>query len=266
MKDWIFFALFFAFAVRSESQVLVGPTGGMQYSWVGYENKEYKGAYKTKPVLGFNAGAAVSFRVRKRFFLTSSLLYSTKGKLVEGKADALLHHRVTYKYIEVPILYSVDFKARLSSNAQFKYFLGIGPNISYWLGGKGVLYNSDFAENNVPKTEFKIRFNRDPVVGEQNEMIVEKANRVQLGLNLAAGLTVEPLPNQKFMLIGRFEFGHSFFSTAYKGVFKNTFYADELRSRNLGGRISLFYLIDTKTEDRKKGKTTSHIRKIKRRR
>jgi len=258
-------SLFFAFAIRSESQVLVGPTGGIQYSWVSYENKDYKSGYKTKPVLGFNAGAAVSFRVRKRFFLTSSILYSTKGKLVEGRSDALLRHQVTYKYIEIPILYSVDFKARLSSNAHFKYFLGIGPNISYWLGGKGVLYNSDFAENNVPKTAFKIRFNKDAALGEQDEMVVQKANRVQLGLNLAAGLTFEPMPNQKFMLIGRFEFGHSFFSTDYNGVFKNTFYADELRSRNLGARLSLFYLIDTKTEERKKGKTTSNIRKIKRR-
>jgi hypothetical protein len=250
----------------SEAQILIGPTAGLQYSWVSFDNKDYKDTYKVKPVFGYNVGGALSFRVRKRFFLTSSFLYSTKGKVVEGKADKLLRHEITYRYIDIPIIYSVDFKAKISSNDQFKYFFGIGPNISYWLGGKGTLYNSDYAENNVPPMSYKIVFNRDENNPGSNQMVVQKANRVQLGLNLAAGVVAEPMPNQKFVVVTRFEFGHSFFSTEHNGVFTGTYYQDELRSRNIGVRLSVVYMVDTKTEDRKKGKSTSTLKKVKRKR
>ena len=218
-----------------------------------------------KPSWGFHAGLGLSFRVRKRFFLTSSFLYSTKGKVVDGIADNLLRHDVVYKFIDIPIIYSVDFKANIGDNNQFKYFFGIGPNISYWLGGKGTLYNTDFHENQVPETEFEIVFGKDENEIGENEMGVKDPNRIQLGLNLAGGLVLEPVPFQKFMFVLRYEFGHSYFSTEGDGHFLNTTYQDDLRSRSQGFRISLFYMADIRTEERKKGKSTIKQERRKRR-
>jgi hypothetical protein len=254
---------FFVFAViaitcntRSEAQILIGPVAGGQYSWVSMDDKQTSNFFNIKPKLGYHAGLGLSFRVRKRFFLTSSFLYSTKGKTVEGKADQLLHHEVVYKYIDVPILYSVDFKAKVGNNYEFKYFLGLGPNISYWLGGKGTLYNTDYNENSVPELNFKIAFRKTESEMGENEMVVNKVNRVQLGLNLAAGLVLEPVPDRKIIFLVRYELGHSFMSTDDNGHFPNTTYQDNLRARNQGIRISLFYMADIRTEDRKKGKST----------
>jgi hypothetical protein len=175
---------------------------------------------------------------------------------VIGKADKLLRHEVVYKYIDIPILYSVDFKAKLGANTEFKYFLGLGPNISYWLGGKGSLYNTDFNENSIPETNFKITFKKDESEIGDDEMAVKKANRIQLGLNIAAGLVLEPAPYQKFIFLVRYELGHSFLSTENNGLFLNTTYQDDLRTRNQGLRVSLFYMVDIRTEERKKGKST----------
>jgi hypothetical protein len=259
--------LFFAFAIvwsdNVYSQLLIGPTAGGQLSWVSFEEKGNKSYFDMRPHWGYHAGVALSFRVRKRFFLTSSFLYSTKGKSITGKQDPLLRHEVVYKYIDVPIVYSVDFKAKFGDNYEFKYFLGIGPNISYWLGGKGSLYTSDFHENQAPELDFEIVFDKDENEIADAEMGVEEPNRIQLGLNLAAGITLEPVPYQKFMFIARYELGHSFLSTESNGRFKNTYYQDDLRVRNQGFRLSLFYMIDIRTEERKKGKSTIRQKRMK---
>jgi hypothetical protein len=253
------FVSFFLLSLLSttEAQVLVGPVAGGQYSWTNFDDKELKDIYKVKPVPGFHAGVGLSFLVRKRFFLHGAFLYSTKGKVIEGKEDKLLRNKVRYRFIDVPILYTVDFKARLGGNKEFKYYLGLGPNISYWLGGKGEIYTTDFSElGEVEPRKYTIAFNKSPEEVTDGEMSVQDPNRIQLGLNIGGGFEFEPAGFSKIMFTVRYEFGHSFFSKTTDGVFQDTYYNDILRSRNQGFRVSLSYLFDLRVEDRKRGKST----------
>jgi hypothetical protein len=243
-------------------QVLIGPVAGGQYSWISFDNKDFKDVYTVKPVAGFHAGVSLSFLVRKRFFLHTSFLYSTKGKIIEGKNDALLRNEVHYHYIDVPILYTVDFKAKIGKGKEFKYFVGLGPNISYWLGGKGKIYDTDFNEAQLEEQSYKIIFNKTLEETKPNEMTVADPNKVQLGLNLAAGFVFEPFGFQKVMFTVRYELGHSFFSRTTDGNFQQTYYQDVLRSRMQGFRVSLAYLVDLRVEDRKKGKSTIKRRNL----
>jgi hypothetical protein len=144
-----FFILFFLTCdIAASAQLLIGPTLGPQLSWSTFDDKDYKQIYKSKPVFGFHAGINVSFRVRKRFFLHTALIYSTKGKVIEGKnvtapevsaehlrtlIDPQLKNKVTYRYIELPILYTYEIKMHTKKNKEFKWYFGAGPNISYWL-------------------------------------------------------------------------------------------------------------------------------------
>jgi hypothetical protein len=251
--------LFVLMFVLSEAtaQVLIGPVAGGQYSWTTFDDKDFKDIYKVKPVAGFHAGVGLSFLVRKRFFLHSAFLYSTKGKIIEGKEDKLLRNKVRYRFIDMPILYTVDFKAKFANNKQFKYYLGLGPNISYWLGGKGELYTTDLSElGEVEPRKYTIAFDKSPEEISDNEMSIQDPNRIQLGLNIGGGFEFEPAGSSKVMFTVRYEFGHSFFSKTTDGVFQDTYYNDILRSRSQGLRISLSYLFDLRVEDRKRGKST----------
>ena len=212
------------------------------------------------PVLGFHVGGHLSFKVQKRFFLHTSLLYASKGRMLEGKLDQQLKSTARYNFIEMPISYTVDFKAKIGQSKEFKYFFGIGPNISYWLGGKGTLYNSDIEENNRPELSYTIVFKKTPESQAADEMNVPEPNRFQLGLNLVAGMVLEPANRQRIMVSLRYELGHSYLAKS-GGVFQDIYFEDPLRSRNQGFRISLAYLIDLKTEERKKGKSTIDKRK-----
>lgn len=239
------------------AQILIGPVAGAQYSWTSFDDKDNKDLYKVKPVAGFHAGFGLSFLVRKRFFLHTSFLYSTKGKVIEGKVDRLLTNKVKYQYIDIPILYTVDFKGKLGNGKEFKYFFGAGPNLSYWLGGKGEIYNTDLNERSiVEKRSYKIVFDKAGDATLENEMTIQDPNRIQLGVNLTGGIVFEPVPHQKFMFNVRYELGHSFFSRTSPGVFEGTYYKDELRARNQGIRASLSYFVDLRVEERKKGKST----------
>jgi hypothetical protein len=220
--------------------------------------------YNRKPVYGYHAGIGLSFRVHKRFFLHSAFLYSTKGKNLDGKTDELLKFKSRYNYIDVPIVYTVEFLHKVGKTKQYKFFFGIGPNVSYWLGGKGSLENTQLSEVLIDRIDYKIVYDRADNDYTDNQMNINGANRLQLGLNLATGFVFEPLGYQKIMLTIRYEAGHSFLSPAEKGTFRQTNeYKDDLRTRIQGFRLSFSYLIDLKTEDAKKGKSTINKKKLK---
>jgi hypothetical protein len=167
----------------------------------------------------------------------------------------------------MPILYTAEFKGKLGekSNKEFKWFLGAGPTISYWLGGKGVLSDGDLVEANINSLPYKITFDKSRENIERGEMNITDANRIQLGLNIAAGLILEPVGFNKIIVTLRYEHGHSFFSrdnNGYFGGFDNDlYYQDELQVRLQTLLVSLQYYIDLKTDQRKKGKSISNDKK-----
>lgn len=260
--SWLAVLILSLLSFQATSQILVGPIAGANYSWTTFADKDLKDSYKMIPTFGFHAGGHLAFKVRNRFFLHTSLVYSTKGRQIDGKIDVLLKNFERYSFIEMPMAYTVDFKGKIGSNKEFKYFLGIGPNISYWLGGKGTLFNSDLEENNIDEIEYKAVFKKDPENLQQDEMNVQEPNRFQFGLNLVAGMVLEPAPRQRLMLSVRYELGHTYLAKS-DGIFLNTYFQSPLRSRNQGFRVSVAYLIDLKTEERKKGKSTIDKRKPK---
>lgn len=237
------------------SQVLVGPEVGVNYSWTSFRDDDLRDQFKQRPMIGFHAGGHLAFKVRNRFFLHASLLYSKKGRVLSSKYDANLKSDAHYHFIDMPINYTVDFRARIGKSKEFKYFLGIGPNVSYWLGGKGSFYNSELAEDFQSQIEYKIKFKEESADQPSDELRIKEANRLQLGLNLMAGIVFEPWRKQRFMFSLRFERGHSYLAKA-DGVYVGTYFTEPLKSRNQGFRISLTYLYDLKTEERKKGKST----------
>ncbi len=258
VKAFLIF-LFIVFVDTAVAQVLVGPTVGVNYSWVTFGDKDQKETYRVKPVIGYSAGFNLSFRVRKRFFLHSSFIYSTKGKIIEAKEESqMLSNKVIYRYLELPLLYTVEFRTKLKGGKEFKWYFGAGPNISYWLGGKGTFFNSELAEK-IPAEDinYRISFGKTEFEISENEMGVERPNRIQLGLNLSAGLVFQPMYNQQFMLTVRYELGHSYLSRTKDGsLYSIGQYNDDLQVRNQGFRISLAYLIDLRTDQRKRGKST----------
>lgn len=234
----------------------MGPAAGAQMSWVRLSEEDDRNLYHSRPVYGYHAGVSVAFRVRERFFLHTSLLYSRKGKIIEGKQDRLLRNEVRHNYIELPFVYMMDFRGKLGSGRQFKYAFGVGPNVSYWIGGRGTLANTELSETGIGEKQYRIVFGKDLNTVGDHEMGVMDPNRIQLGLNFAANLTIEPQPNQKVLLRVRYHLGHSFFARTPHGEFTGTYYGDVLRAQDRSITLSAIFLLDLELEKRRKGKST----------
>ncbi len=253
---------------KAEAQILVGPVVGTHIGWASYDDIDLKDFYDVSPTFGFHAGGSVAFRVQKRFFLQTSIMYTQKEKKISGGGDGMFSNSLRNRYIDMPILYTAEFKARVGKDKVYKWYLGVGPNVSYWLGGSGSLRNSDLDENLIEELNYKVTFGSTEEIGER-EMNVAEPNRLQLGLNISAGLIFEPMGIHKFMLTTRYEHGHSFLSRESNGVYGlpgTLYYEDELKVRNNAFVVSLYYFIDLKIEERKKGKSTSKIKTGKKRR
>lgn len=258
---------------NSNAQVLVGPVAGTQIGVTSFSDKSYKNFYKQSPFIGYHAGVSLSWRMQKRIYLQTHILYSRKGRVIIGKADETFENSAHYNYLDFPILFTKEFKMRLGKNRYYNIYLGAGPTLSYWLSGGGVLKGSELNENliNPPDytLKYKVVFRNNPEADtiRLGEMNVANANRLQLGFNVVAGVVFEPARFNRFMFTVRYEMGHSYMSPESDGDFgdgSGLFYKDDMQSRFQSLALSLYYFIDLKTDERNRGKSTIKLDKIKR--
>jgi hypothetical protein len=253
---------------RANAQVVhIGVKSGLNLSWVRAQDPDFRKDHTVSPVLGFNAGAAFNFNIRERYFLHAEILYATKGRVITG--DEELHDKLIYNFIEVPLLYNIFFKGKINATniKRFKWYVGFGPNVSYWLGGKGTIKHYEIREYDGDPIDYKIKFGERSAVeeGKSDVVYINNANRLQLGLNLGGGILLEPANGGKVMFDLRFELGGSWFARK-EGSHDMAFpasYDDELRARSMGLRLSAMYLLEFNTDKkvRNKGKSTKKIRR-----
>ena len=238
-----------------------GIKAGAQLSWVRSDDRAFRESVKIKPVPGYNAGFVLSFKVKDRYFLHTEYLYSTKGKIIKGRTDKLLEDRVTYNYIDVPLLYNIHFKGSVGTR-QFKWYAGAGPLFSYCLGGKGRINADDFEQNNFPPIEYTIRLGeRGEDLSEYDIIYVKDVNRLQLGFTFGGGILLEPAHSGKVMIDLRFELGHTWMGTATSADYVlPVTYDDNLKTRNMGLRLSVMYLFERNLDKKVRNKGKSNLK------
>lgn len=280
-------ALFFcAITYQGLAQVVrAGLKGGFQASWINYDGKwlnynddgkDYnKGFANITPVPGFNVGGILSFRVKDRFFLQTEYLYSTKGRKVTYDKNVEnppfepdIRDRVVYKYLSVPVMFTIYFNANIGKNKRFKWFAGAGPSFNYWLGGKGVYYSESLEfEYNLPEgeAEYILKFGERGEDSDHKHVYYSNVNRMQIGLIACAGLLFEPAESHKVLLDLRYEIastrlGNSLSNASYMLPPK---YDETLKARNHTISLSLAYLFEFNTDKKVKNKGKSTIKKQK---
>ncbi len=245
--------------VASSQIIRAGFKAGPQFSWVTVDDPKFNTIADVHPMAGFHAGLVLAFKVKDRYFLTTEYIYSQKGKNVTGKIDPNLNDKVVYQHVEIPVLFSMHFKGRVSNSREFKWYINAGPNTSYWLGGKGVIQSGDLIENRIPELKYKIAFGTRPDHNNPDILYIKDANRLQFGMNVGAGVLLEPGGNQKVMIDFRYEIGHTQLGNAGSSQFLvPSDYQDNLKGRNKGIRLSLVYLFEFSSDKKElnKGKST----------
>jgi len=260
LKKYLTGLLLFACVGTGSAQIIrAGIKAGPQLSWVDMDDPAFNSVADVRPIPGFHVGGVIQFKVKDRYFLNTEYIYSQKGKSVIGKIDPHLNDKVIYRHIDIPVLFAMHFKGKLSESRQFKWYINAGPNVSYWLGGRGTINAGDLIENSVPPLDYKISFGTRPDHNNPEILYIKDANRLQFGMNVGGGIVLEPAPKQKVMIDFRYEIGHTRIGTPESSQFLiPSDYQDSLKGRNKGIRLSIVYLFEFSSakKDLNKGKST----------
>jgi hypothetical protein len=234
------------------AQIFIGAKAGARTSWLQYDDFA-DDDYEKSLFFGYSAGLTAAVKVQKRFTLQFDLMYAQNGKKINGVADPSLQNYAKYHYINTPIVYKLDFNGTLGDKS-FKWYVGAGPNVNFWLGGKGLLKSVELEEESIEELNYKIIFDSKPANPEFGGLYFEEINRVQVGLIASTGLVLEPMPGQSLIIDFRYEWGHSYMANE-KGRFTNvTAYRDDLRARNQAIQISVAYVFDIINKGKKEKK------------
>ena len=214
------------------TQFYVGPKTGVNLTkfTAGKNLKGVPEAYEY--AVGFDAGMMYKFKVTDYISLHGELNFSRRARSV---VDSTQQIKFRNNHIDAPILFELNFKAKNKKIGEFEYYFNGGPQISYWLGGKGrtVL----IADGNEQVFEYPL------VLGKGNNTFPSNANlnRFQYGFILGSGITLPSVGDNFFVIEARYFFGQTYLGDKYTATFGDFTYEDDLRGNYQMFSLSFAY-------------------------
>ena len=182
---FISFFLLFSFH-KGLAQFRLGPLGGVSVSRFVYEDKEYKEVFKTGFSPGFHLGMALNYQVDKRYSLQTELSFLKKGIDVRYEDDLVkVQNDASYRYLSAPVLLRFS-RHKMIGSQHLEFYVNVGPEINYWLGGRGVLETSERADFvNGRELAYQVSFQEGQAFGKH--MVVKEPSRLQMALGAGGG-------------------------------------------------------------------------------
>lgn len=172
----------------SQGQILTGPLVGGQATSVKYSSL-YEGVNFSQDFTpNYLIGWSYTYAVSEAVAFHSELFFSQKGKsqYYNSTSTRIIEHNTHLQFLEAPVLLRIT---RPFYQNKAAWFINVGPQLSYWLGGRGSMKTYTFFGS--PETEeltYKIKFSGTEPTDEL--IIATDANRIQLGLALGGGISV----------------------------------------------------------------------------
>jgi hypothetical protein len=224
---------------RGYGQAFFGVKAGANVNKHSFDHEVYKRYYDTKFSPGYAGGLVFLYENKGRFGLYTEFLYSQKGKSVsvQHNADDYVTNVADYQYFDVPIMFRIKFE-----QPKFDWFLQLGPELNYWLGGKGVFEVYDPNRDEITSYEYKINFGETQ--GSSGYLNVEEGNRLQIGLALGGGFIWE-LENANYISLDlRFSLGNTYIGGYRASSIPNIGLVDNLEYTNNVLSVSAVYYFD----------------------
>lgn len=246
-------SLFSIFWLHSYGQqFLVGPKGGVQYYTADFADDSAEVRLDDQYKLGYKLGGTIIFPLPDEFYFGVEGYFSKKGR--KYGFDGTATNNATYNFIELSSYLRKSYKVSLGEGKYPGFFFfNVGPNVMYWLNGKGTI-------DDVADLDYEIKFS-EPVNSDYTVNYLKDVNRWLFGLDFGAGFSFLTKSDEDVTIELRYTYGHTYLG-GEKASFLNILgFDDDLRSRYRVFHLSIAYLFDLDLQKAKKGKST-----IKRRR
>lgn len=244
----------------------MGPKIGFNYSTMHFDEKQYTREHDVLGRPGLNGGIVFNYSVSNStvWSFHGEVYYSQKGRYIQRRGVEYVKNRTLFHNIDAPAMFRGTFDA-----GSLRWYVNAGPSLSYWVAGGGVLESSELDEGLVGRVNFRYDF--DPVNLAEGEEIdypiaegiirAPNANRLQVGLTFGFGFEFEVLDGKLVQWDFRYNMGHTNIGEKednYFGLFK---YQENFEGSNRNIETSLAFLLDYNTQLRKKGKSTSKVKR-----
>lgn len=220
------------------SQTFFGFKAGVNANNISFADEDYKKFYDTKYTLGYTAGAVLLIENKEKYGLYTEFLYSVKGKSVDSNnADHYETNIASYQYLDFPVMFRVKFK-----QPNFNWFVQLGPELSYWLAGKGAFKVYEQDRDIYTTYEYTVNFGEPKTTTDY--LNVEEANRFQVGLGVGGGAIWDFKNGNYLSLDLRYTFGHTYVGEYESASIPNIGLVDNLEYTNNVASVSVVYYFD----------------------
>jgi hypothetical protein len=246
MRKILFVCLLFLFGCgKVMAQFRLGPLAGIPVSRFVYENDAYRELYKTRFRPGYQIGMVLNYRVNKLYSLQTELSYLKKGIHVRYEDEIVeIQNKAGFHYLSVPVLLRFSTHKNFGSQ-HVELYANIGPELNYWLGGRGVLETTEpapFIEGN--SMPYKVLFREEQEAGRY--MFVKEPSRLQMALGAGGGLIFDLGRSQNLAIDFRASLGlgKSFHGGQEGGQYGLNLYSENLEGVHHTMSITASYLAD----------------------
>lgn len=234
-------------AAPESQKFSIGIKAGPNMTLALYPDKEQRDQFTSYPKLGFGGGAFINLPLKKDYSYLAEAGYSVKGRKVKFN-DGGFYNTQTFHFAEMSMALRRSFNLRLVKNIPSKWFINLGPNIGYWISGKG-----KFVE-----TKYDIKFNVPPD-GNLYVNYLTDPNRWLFGIDVGIGADAPINRRQKVRLEARATFGQTYLGKKNSGSsYASLSWEDTLKTNLTTLSFTAAYTLDFDRRAMKMGKSTKN--------
>jgi hypothetical protein len=201
---------------------------------------------------GFSAAGLIIFPLKKDYSFQSEAGFSQQGRKVKFTNIGTHYNNSTYYFADFAMGLRKTFPLKIKKNVASNWFASIGPNINYWMGGKGKI-DTDHGI----RQDYKMVFDSASYAG-YDKMLITNANRWLFGLNLGFGFNATTLRNQKIMTEFRVTWGQTYLGKSNSASLNLPIFQTEQQSLKFNLKVislSVAYIFDKDLRKAQAGKS-----------
>jgi Outer membrane protein beta-barrel domain len=250
----LFFTVNLTFCLTVKAQefslgVKAGPVVSLSVIADKFDREEFSQRLK----FGYAGAGLISFPLKDNYYFVVEGGFSQRGRRILSNDDTW-RNVATYYFGDATMLLRKSFPFQLKKNIPSKWFVNVGPHVSYWIGGKGKIGTTKYQD-------YKIVFEPMPVQppgtgADFDKMYYSDINRWLFGVNIGVGFEAPLRRKQKITTEIRFTSGHTFYGDTNSAQWRTLGFSDNLRANEKFLTISAAYVFDFNLKEGKMGKST----------
>jgi hypothetical protein len=215
-----------------------------------YRDSDLKDQLDPSFVFGYTVGAQIKFPLKDRYSFFTEVGFARKGRNTQFDLDG--RNKGIYYFLDASMALRKSFKVKLFKDIPTSMFINVGPNIAYWLGGRGTLTYDPGGSG-----RYDIVFDQEPT-SDFTKYYYNNVNRWLFGLDIGVGGDAPLLRKQKIysefrVTLGQTQLGKKNSTTSIELVPRPN---DSLLCNLIALQFQLTYTLEFDTRGSKRGKST----------